>query len=345
MSYNSILDGYFSNFWLALGLPFALMVLYLLLRKYIRRGKEYTLLERVIVIGVCFILAMTGALINPMYWGYGHPTAIDDIRLVDGKLLVLDHTMSMGSRTSEGTAYSRIHVLDPMSGEKQIRFPVGAEADLIGMHGDSVAVSRYNDVAYFSVQDGHEQAVYDRETLPVSFKELSSGVNSIMWGDGRNIMEITANDGTSWNLYTASGKLKPVDESAPRLPYSPTNAISIHQNEIRIDNEPGAHVLLELSGEGQNQHQRHLYNDRDSLVNARETFLDGELVGLDLRDSCFFVLSYETLKKERFILSCMALDGKSKRWEIRQSQFNADYVYTEPHLPHVASDEEGAWFG
>lgn len=346
MSYNSVLDNYFSYYWFGWGIPFGLMLLYFALRKYLRKNKPYTFTERLVVVGSCFVLLMLTALVNPIYWGFGQPKAVDDIRLINGKLLVLDHIMTLGSRYDAGEPRSRIHVLDPKTGTKIIRFPVGNDARLIGAHGDSVAVTRYGDAAYFSLTSGKEYAVYSRETLPGLFPQLSSGIHNFMWGDGRNIMEITSENGKSWNLYTATGMLYAAEKSRKRTADHSSARLYIHDKEIRCDDQSFGSAYLKLSGTASNQHQFYICNRNDSVLNAGEVFLDGQPVALNLKDSSFVILHYETLKKEKFILTCMSLDGKRKIWEIRQSTFNSEYKYPEAYEPHVESDETSGtlWF-
>jgi hypothetical protein len=268
---------------------------------------------------------------------------IDEIHLEKGKLFVLDYTLSAGGRNSDPMACERLHILDPVNGEKKLRFRVGDQGRFVGVHGDSVCVARYNDVGYFSVTNGNLFSVYSRETLPGLFKELSSGVDNYMWGDGRNIMEINALDGTNWNLYTKTGTIysadkKPKTDSRP--PYVPTYKLSIHEREIRIDDGPGANVYLELDGVNENQHKLFIKNEHDSILNEDLFFLDGYPFGINLKDSCFYVLHFETLKKEKFLISCISLDGKRKLWEIKQSDFVADYKFPDPIVPCVEADAE-----
>lgn len=346
MSYNPVLDTYFSYYWFGWGVPVGLMLLYFALRKYLRKGKPYTFTERTVAVGSCFVLLMLNALVNPIYWGYGQPKAVDDIRLISGKLIVLDHIMTLGSRYDAGEPRSRVHVLDPKTGTKTLRFPVGNDAQLIGAHGDSVAVTRYSDAAYFSLTSGKEYAVYSRETLPDLFPQLSSGIHNFMWGDGRNIMEITSEDGKSWNLYTATGTLYPAEKSGKGTTAPANGGLYIHDKEIRRNDRSFGSVYLKLDGTASNSHQLYICSKNDSVLNAAEIFLDGQPVALNLRDSSFVILHYETLKKEKFILTCMSLDGKRKLWEIRQSTFNKEYKYPETYEPHIESDEASGtlWF-
>ncbi|HET6991229.1 MAG TPA: hypothetical protein VFJ43_07900 [Bacteroidia bacterium] len=343
MSYNSFLDTYFSSKWFGYGIPLLVMIILIVFAKKIYRQKEYTFWMRTVNIAIPFALAMISALINPMYWGYGKPIAVDKISFMNGKLFVEDYIASYGSRYASGDAYSRIHVFDPETGTKKIRFLVGNAADLIGMHGDSLCVTRYDDAAYFSADNGHLFTVYNKETLPKLFPELSSGVNNFMWGDERSMMEISAQNGTNWNLYLKSGRIYSSDKKSmanSQSPYVPTYKLSINEREIRIDDQPGEGVLLKLDGLNENQHKLYIMNDHDSILNEDLFFLDGRPVVLDLKDSSFFILHYETLKKEKFLITCMSLDGKRKLWEIKQSDFNPDFNYSEPFLPKVGADEK-----
>lgn len=339
MSYNSFLDSYFSELWFFLGIPLILMVVYLIIRQTKLIKRAYTFGERLIVTGICFVLMMTGALINPMYWGYGNPRAIDDIRLLNGKLCVLDHINSLGGRYSAGDPYSRIHVVNPADGSKILRFPVGVSADLVGIHGDSICVSRYNDVAYYSQQNGKSLIVYSRETLPGIFPELSSGVNQIMWADGRNVMEITAQNATKWNLYTVSGKLVPAEKNGV-IQYPDQNGnVWIHEREIRKTNEESTSTLIELKAAGASPELLSVYDGNDSLLSSQLTFLSGKPIAADLKNNCFFILHFESLKQEKCIISCVSIDGKKLIWELHQSQFNSEYNYPEVYKPQTCFDE------
>jgi hypothetical protein len=343
MTYNSFLDTYFSSKWFGYGVPLLVMIILIVFGKKIYRQKEYTFGMRIINTLIPFALAMISAMINPIYWGYGKPEAVDKISFMNGKLYVQDFIASYGTRYASGDAYSRIHILDPETGTKKIRFLVGNDADLKGLHGDSLCVTRYDNAAYFSIKDGHQFVEYNRETLPKLFPELSSGVDNFMWGDYRSVMEISALNGTNWNLYLKSGTIYSTDKKKndnENHPYIGTNEISIHEREIRIDDQPGDDVLLKLDGQNENQHKLYIMNKQDSILNPDLFFLDGRPVVLDLKDSCFFILHYETLEKKKFLITCMSMDGKRKIWEMKQQDYNANFDCSEYSLPQVGSDEK-----
>jgi len=342
MTYNSFLDTYFSTRWFGYGVPALLVILYGVFRKQLIDNKKNKFTWHIIYLAVPFVFAITYALINPIFWGWGNPLEVDQIKFEKGKLYVLDYTLSGGGRNVGPEQCERLHILDPQTGVKQIRFRVGDQGEFVGVHGDSVCVARYNDVAYFSNSTGHLFAVYNTESLPKYYSQLSAGINNYMWGDGRNIMEISAMNGTNWNLYTATGHLVSTDtksDNEPREEYVPTNKLSIHEREVRIDNGPGANTFLELSGVNENQYKRFIVDRHDSILNPDLFFLDGMPVGLDIQDSCFFVLHYETLTKEKFMLSCISLDGKKQLWQIKQSDLNPTFKFPDSVSPSVEADE------
>lgn len=342
MTYNSFLDTYFSSKWFGYGVPGLIIIVLAIFKKRLYDEKKNKFVWMATFYALPFLLAITYALINPIYWGWGNSLEVDQIKFEQGKLYVLDYTLSGGGRNTEAEQCERLHVLDVNNGAKQIRFRVGDQGEFVGVHGDSVCIARYNDVAYFSNATGHLFAVYDRETLPKYFPQLAAGVDNYIWGDGRGVMEINALDGTNWNLYTATGTLVSDDKQkkdGPREEYVPTHLLSIHEREIRIDDGPGATTFLELDGVNENQHKRFIKNRNDSILNPDLFFLDGMPFGLDVKDSCFFVLHYETLKKEKFLISCISLDGKRLLWQIKQSELNSTYKFPEPVLPTTEADE------
>ena len=347
MSYNTILDGYFSSFAISLGIPFLLLILYYVFRSKIRKGKENSFGEVVVVFGTLFVLMMIAGLVNPIYWGFGDPEAVREIRYTKDKLLVVDHIMTMGGEGDEGTPCSRVHVIDPKTGTKQLRFTLGEEADLVALHGDTLVVVKYNEAIAYSLSDGHEYATYSQETLPALFPELACGIDNIMWGSdfrelfgqGYSVMEITANDGKLYALYLQTGRLEPAESNWASPERKPTGEMYFTDDEILIDDDSYSNAVLELDGQDGNQYQLYLEDGRDSIVNKNLTFLDAEFIGVDNRDSTCFILSYETLEHFEFVLTCVSLDGKEIRWQVHQSQFNSEYDFNDWILPHTGYSE------
>ena len=339
MTYNSVLDLYFSTYWISLGVPVSLFILYYVFRKQIRKGKEYTFTERTVSIGIAFVMIMIPALVNPAYWGYGTPDGVQEIHFVNGNYIVIDYIMTMGSRYDDGYPCSRVHIIDPVTGEKKLRFTVGDDASFVGIHGDTLTVTRYNDAVLFSVKDGHQYAVYSTETLPGYFPELSTGINNLMWGDASTVMELTANNGSYWNLFLKSGMLYRSDANRAMPETPPSGKLYIYNDEIRRDDETFGSTFVSLEGEGENQHQLYITGSNDSILNRNLMFLDGIPVAVNGSDSCFVILHYQTLEKQKFILTCVSLDGKKVLWDVEQSQFNSKFSFSEYIVPQVGYNE------
>jgi hypothetical protein len=340
MTYNSFLDFYFSTYWISIGVPVSLIGLYYIFRKWIRKGKPHTFTERIVTTVIAFVMIMLPALVNPTYWGYGSPDGVEEIHFESGKFIVIDYIMTMGSRTDDGYPCSRVHIIDPKTGEKKMRFTVGDDARFVGIHGDTLTVTRYNDAVLFSAKDGHQIAVYSTETLPQYFPELSSGINSLMWGGSSTVMEMTAQNGSYWNLFLTSGMLYPSDANRA-LPDEPhTNHFFIENEEIRRDDENPYDAFISLEGEGENQHQLFITDRHDSILNKNLMFLDGVPVAVNEHDSCFVILHYQTLEKQKFILTCVSLDGKKVLWAVQQSQFNSKFSFSEYTVPQVGYNQE-----
>jgi outer membrane protein assembly factor BamB len=335
MSYNSILDAYFSSPWIGFGGPLVLLILYYVFRKRIRKGKEQTFGEYVLISAVIFVMWITAGIINPIWWGFGSPEAVREFRYTDSNLLVVDHIRTMGSESDEGTPCSRVHIVDPKSGNKILRFTLGEEADIAGVHGDTLTVVKYNEAIAYSITDGHVYAVYSAETLPSLYPELSSGVNNIMWGNGNGLMEITANNGKQFNLDLTNGNF--YQGSANRKSasdYQPTGKLYVDESEIKRDDEIWGTRVIELRGENGNQYEEYLTVTGDSILNRNRTFLSGEFVAITA-DSNFVVLSYESLEHKAFVLTCMTLDGKRVVWEIHQSQYNSEFEFSDYMKPQT----------
>ena len=340
MNYNTFLDGYFSSPWISFGGPLILMILYYVFRKRIRKGKEQTFGEYVLISAIMFVLWMTAGVVNPLWWGYGDPEAVRELRFTETNLLVVDHIRTMGSESDEGTPCSRVHIVDPKSGRKILRFTLGEEADIAGIHGDTLTVVKYSEAISYSLADGHVYAVYSAETLPSLFSELESGVNHIMWGDSYRLMEITANNGKQYNLdltkghfYAASGNREPEKKHAP------TGRLYVDESQIKRDDQRWGTPVLELKGENGNQYEEFITGANDSILNHSRAFLSGEFVAITA-DTNVIVLSYESLEHKSFLLTCLTLDGTKVLWEIHQSQYNAEFEFSDYVKPQTGFSQK-----
>src|SRR5688572_21799168 len=152
MNYNSLLDGIFGNNWLAYGLLPVYLILVLAFHKRILSGKKKTLVKAVVYFAVPLLWLITVGSINPVYWGYGKPKGITALYVANGKLLVQDYVLTAGGKMSRGTPYSRIHVIDPVSGKGLLRFSAGeGKGDIVGVRGDTLAYATAEEVQFFSV--------------------------------------------------------------------------------------------------------------------------------------------------------------------------------------------------
>lgn len=341
MNYNSFLDLYFSTYAISMGLPIGLVILYHVFRRKLRKDKEYTFTERNISIGVTFVMIMIPGLVNPSMWGYGKPDGVKEIHFQNGKLIVIDYIMSLGSETDDGDPYGRIHVVNPETGEKLRRFVAGVGAEFVGITGDTLIVTRYSEAGLYSLTTGAELAVYSAATLPDYFQELSSGVNNIMWGDGSTVMEITANNGKQYDLMLKTCKLLPasIDHSHDAA-YQPTRKLYATDDEIKRDDVVWGSIVLQLDGNNGNQYELYLKNSDDSVLNAQTPFLNGEFAGVSERDSSVIILSYETLENRQYVLTSVSLDGKTVNWQIHQRQYDSKYQYSDYVKPAVKFDPE-----
>ena len=335
MSYNFLLDGYFSSPWISFGGPLLLMILYYVFRKRIRKGKEQTFGEYVLISAIMFVLWMTAGVVNPMWWGFGSPEAVREFRYTEKNLLIVDHIRTMGSETDEGTPCSRVHIVDPKSGSKILRFTLGEEADIAGVHGDTLTVVKYSEAIAYSITDGHVYAVYSAETLPTLYSELSAGVDHIMWGNNSGLMEITANNGKQYNLDLTNGHFyAAAGNREPEKKYTPSGKLYVDESQIKRDDQRWGIAVLELKGENGNQYEEFITGANDSILNRSRTFLSGEFVAITA-DTNVIVLSYETLEHKLFLLTCLTLDGKKVVWEMHQSQYNAEFEFSDYMKPQT----------
>lgn len=322
MNYNSVLDYFFSYWYINSGvLAVLIIIFYFIKRKYLF---FYTSTSKffagTLFYGIIFLWLITFFLLNPMFLGYGHPVGVDGMMSAGGKVYVVDYILTGGSKVSGPAEYSRVHILDASTGEKIRRFNLGEHSTLFGIKGDSLIFHGDNLVNIFSSSKGNLIAKLNRKTLPKIFPELSSGIDHVMISYSDKMLELTTMDGNHFNLSLQTAVLYPVKKNKEKKEYSPTKKIYLqNDNEIKIDDQPGGRVLMELRGENENQEVRYIKN-RDGKIANELKFVMGEFIAVSERQKCFAVMSFETTKKIGFILTGISLDGQDKLWELKQSE-------------------------
>jgi len=323
MSYNSVLDLFFSYWYINLGLMVVLVIAAFYL--HLRKNKDVKFWFYCLSITLSSIWAITYFELNPIFLGFGNPCGVDGIVSAGGKLYVVDYLITSGSKYSDPEACSRIHVLDAKTGNKILRFPTHDHGELNGVKGDSLIFHFYYDTGIFSASTGKLIAKWNNETLPKIFPELASGIDNVMINRSNAILELTTLDGNHFNLSLKTGELWADKPNETREKYSPTNQIYLNNDdEIKIDNQPGGRTLLELQGIGNSQEIRYLKTDDDSVANENLKFIMGKFIAISPKQRCFVVISFETTKETGFILTGVSLDGKNKLWELTQTSLRPE---------------------
>jgi hypothetical protein len=338
MTYNSFLDTYFSSYWLLVGVPAALFILLIVLVEIKSKKRKIKYFIKFIIYAIPVLLLFTAGIINTQYLGYGKPDRINDIQLINGKLYVIDAIKTIGTKISSSSEIYRVHIIDPSTGEKIMRFMLGYKGELICVRGDSLAFSHRDDITFYSIKDGHEYCVWSKETLSKQFSELSSGVDNLIWSGGKNpkmellnqehpiigtnslVLEVKSLDGKNWILNPMNGKIIPDQLFNNDVKYKPTNKLYVSDDVISIDDSPVGKPIFELCG---NDDQKQICKNQDVLNNGL-TFLKGKFVAVNEKDSFFLVMHYVTTKQQQFIITSISLDGMNKLWEIKQSSLDKD---------------------
>jgi hypothetical protein len=326
MSYNSVLDTFFSYWYVNLGVLLVLLIIfYFIKRKYIFFYTSTSkFLSGVLFYAIIFLWIITFFLLNPMFLGYGHPAGVDGMMFADGKVYVVDYILTGGSKVSGPAEYTRAHILDAETGNKILRFPAGDHCGLYGVKGDSLIFYGNNLVNIFSASSGKLITKLNRKTLPDAYPELSSGIDHVMISYSDKMLELTTVDGNHFNLSLRTAELYPVKKNKERKEYTASKKIYVHNdNEIIIDDQPGGRVLMQLQGEGSNQEVKYL-KGRNGNVISELKFVMGEFIAVSEQQKCFVVLSFETTKKIGFILNGVSLDEQDKLWELNQSELRPE---------------------
>lgn len=318
MNYNALLDGFFGNYWLCYGLLLVYMVLVFVFHKRLR-VKEKKLRKAILSFAVPLLWLITLGLINPVYWGYGSPKGITALYVAENKLFVQDYLTTAGGKMSRGVPYSRIHVIDPVSGEQQLRFGVGeSKGEIIGVHGDTLAYATAEEVQFFSVSSGQLLYAWNSETLPQLFPALESGLNQFSAYKTGNDLHVTSMDGNRWVLDIMHNSIAADGDNA--APGMPTGKLVLNDGAICVDNDPGyPEKLVYLDYKSGSGDQQVLYGRSGFVLNSKLTFLDGEIVAFSAVDSCFVVMHYTTIARTHVIFTAISWDGQRQLWSLAQT--------------------------
>jgi outer membrane protein assembly factor BamB len=343
MTYNSFLDTFFSSGWILFGVFIFGFIFFIVMRKKFFEKRKGKTLTTIVLIIMSVGLFLTYGLLNPLFMGYGDAVGIESVKVIDGKLFVVDYIQTSGGKTSSGQECYRMHIADAKTGDKKLRFRIGYAKKIVGAKGDTLVVADYDNVAFYSITDGRRLAVWSKETLPKLFTQLSAGVDEFNCGDGNKIIYVNSLDGKKWKLNSMTGEIKPdVSESET---HSPTKKIFIDGRHIKVDDRNDGTNVISLKDVDGNDHQQELYDDDDGVMNQELVFIDGKIVTLDEKAGFFVIMHYETIKKQRFIFTCVSLDGK-KLWEARQSVIDPDAPDADGEQVKVSScyDEQDGLF-
>ena len=328
MTYNPVLDWIFSSWSIGLGILFLYVLIVYLVRRFFFPNIGNLWSSAILYFLIPFLWIMALGEVIPRALGYGRPAAITRLVILDNKLFVTDYIRTSGSKATFGDYIYRMHVIDPKTGNKKVRFLLGGTGHIVGVKGDSLVLSYNNAVVFFSATTGKEQLEWTKETLPKIFQQLSSGINEMAVDRDRKEIKITSQDGNKWRLSIVDNSLIPDVRNSEDV-YHPTNNIKLDKYGIFLDNKKYGLKLVGLCEKPDNEHQKYLCGHKDVTLNSQEIFLDGKIIAVSPKDSCFLVMHYETIAHLKFIFTCMSLDGRKKLWETRQSTL----------LPSVNNDE------
>src|SRR5687767_6928878 len=133
MNYQPIFDTWFSNPWLSFGIPISVFILVLIFSVRNAKKKKKSVVLMLLLFGVPLGMLMLNGMVNPQYLGYGKSKHIVSVKYMDGQLYITDYLRTMGSKTSRGIKYYRVHIIEPGNGKKIRRFSIGSGAKLLSI--------------------------------------------------------------------------------------------------------------------------------------------------------------------------------------------------------------------
>jgi len=342
VTYNKFFDALFYSYWVGFGVLALYVAAMLLIRKRCYPNSDKLWPGALLYGLVPFLWIMTMGEVNPFALGYGKPYEITGITLKDGALFVKDYIMSSGSKATRGVRSYRMHVIDPETGQKKLRFLLGGGGVIMSIKGDSLIFGYSDAVISFSATSGRIIREWTAKTLPGIFPELKSGVNDFSLEKERQEINLTSLDGNKWTLNFMTSVLVPYD-GAEKEEKKTINKITLDKYGIYMYDGEHEKRVAALHDKPDGERQQVLWGHNDVGLND-EVFLEGKIVALSLKDSCFIVQHYETIKMLKVIFTCMSLDGKRKIWEVRQSVLRPHEFNDESLKVNSCIDEQNGIF-
>ena len=211
---------------------FNLLVVYLIRSRYFPDTKKMWV-GTILYFLVPFLWIMTMGSVNPVVLGYGRPTEIVSMKSVGGQLFVKDFIKSSGSKATFGSPYYRLHMIDPLTGKKKIRFLLGGSGSIMAVNGDSLIVEYSNAIICFSATTGKIIREWTKQTLPGSFPQLKSGIHDMEIDKERFEIRLTSLDGNKWKLNFITSSIVP-DDAAHKTEELPNDKISLGKYGISV---------------------------------------------------------------------------------------------------------------
>ncbi len=330
MNYNYLLDSFFSSYWLCYGLLGLYIAVIVLLKTKLRPEQKKKLPNDFVsyyLIPTLWILIVT--FLNPIVLGYGASRRISTLDARGGKLYVMDYLLTAGGKEMSGIQCYRMHIIDPQTGEKKLRFITKRPGYLLFANNDTLAFAHPDDITFYASATGRELAVWSAKTLPKFFPELASGIHNFDMYNPSKGLEVSSLDGNKWVLNIRNGSITRFDRHYQEK-YEPTDSCYIENNAIRRDDQRFGTTMIALEDVVGTEHKRAICGPHDSIINPRLLFLYGKIIALSVKDSCFIIQDYETTNQDRVTFTCMSLDGKRRLWEVVQNRLRPGDSKTEP---------------
>ncbi len=358
MNYSPILDTWFSSGWLSYGVPALIFIIIAFIRlRQVRKKKtskkekepeakkkkERPILKYFLAIIAIVGLMMLNGDFNQSWLGYGKSKHIVNVQYIDGKICVTDYLKSAGGKSSNGVKYYRMHIVDPLTGKKQIRFIIGSGAKLLNITDNKAYVSHYGDLWCYDINTGKRIAKYNPKNLPKMYADFAQGVDNMYVDEKSLFITVSCKDGITRYLYPQTNIITGIKPNQNK--YVATNQLRIDGSEIKLDDSSYGSNFLDIETKNSDGKRARIYDAKDKMVYKYLSFLNGKPVVINSIDSSFVVLHYENTSNEQFILTCLKLDGSKKLWEIKQTSLNPDYkLKSYKEQASIADDKNGRMF-
>ena len=248
------------------------------------------------------------------FFGTGYVSAFKYVRVDDATSLIFlaEECLTYEGESDTEANYYRLFILNAGNGVRVFREVIQDSFALYNQRGPVLFYKQGNGFRLHDMKEAHIKAIFDHQTLPVLFPELSSGIQAFEYASSNACIVVRAKNGRQYWIEPFDQKISDREPVPKSKPYRDGDAIVVKETA------QGPRVLIRLAGERENDRIKKLTSNSYQLLNPELSFLDGRCLQVFANSNQFVVLHYKNTDNKEFILSCVSFEAELC-WRLNQN--------------------------